>query len=127
MSPPTMHGKVFIEEILDPRENRFNNDYFDRTIWFIEDLISNDALTFGNRYLHLASYEELYDDIIEFFKNIKNPNRGLRHQDFVDGLRYMVNIIPNKQRTMCTIDNSKKIMCVKSERLPIYDIKDFNK
>ena len=54
MALNTQHGKVFFPERLDDKENRFNNDYFDRTVWFMEDLNSNNWIDFCERYLHLA-------------------------------------------------------------------------
>ena len=95
-------------------ENRFNDDYFDRGVWFTEDLVSHDRLNFCERYLHLASYEQMYDDIIEYFTTVIAPIRGLKDYDCITGLRVMANIVPKgSKRTMCTIiDKSKpKNMC----------------
>ena len=114
MAPNTQHGKMLFPEQLDPKENRFNNDYFDRGVWFTEDLVSHDRLNFCERYLHLASYEQMYDDIIEYFTTVIAPIRGLKDYDCITGLRVMANIVPKgSKRTMCTIiDKSKpKNMC----------------
>jgi hypothetical protein len=59
MAPNTQHGKIFFPDILDPKENRFNNPYFDRTVWFIEDYVSHDRITFCSRYLNLAGYLDI--------------------------------------------------------------------
>lgn len=115
MAPNTQHGKVILPEKIDNKENRFNNDSFDRTVWFIEDLVSHDRLNFCERYLHLASYEQMFDDIIEYFRTIKIPFKGLRRFDTLSGLRIMANVVPeNQKKTMVNIvDNSKnRTMCI---------------
>ena len=119
MAPNTQYGKMLFPEQLDKKENRFNNDYFDRGVWFTEDLISHDRLNFCERYLHFAGYEQMYDDIIEYFTTIMPPIRGLKDYDCVSGLRIMANIIPDdSKKEMCTIvDPTKlKVMCRIVER-----------
>lgn len=118
VAPNTQYGKIFFPEMLDGKENRFNNPYFDRTIWFIEDLVSHDRLNFCERYLKLASYMEMYNDIIHYFTNIKNPMMGLNAYNCISGNQIMCIISPEKQNNvMVTIDNNSKVMCVKSERM----------
>lgn len=119
MAPNTQYGKMLFPEQLDRKENRFNNDYFDRGVWFTEDLVSHDRLNFCERYLHLAGYEQMYDDIIEYFTTIMPPIRGLKDYDCVSGLKIMASIIPdNSKREMCTIvdPSEPKIMCRIVER-----------
>lgn len=128
MAPNTQHGKILLPEQLDERENRFNNDYFDRGVWFIEDLVSHDRLNFCERYLHLASYEQMFDDILQYFQTEKCPIRGLRDIDTITGKRIMLNIIPSKdisgKRVMFSVvDNSKKrVMFTKVERMVKYNV-----
>ena len=120
MAPNTQHGKIILPEKLDDKENRFNNDYFDRVVWFTEDLISGDRLNFCERYLHLAGYEQMFDDIIEYFQTVKAPAKGLRSFDTVSGLRIMANIIPEgSRREMVRIidPNSKRTMCIIREKM----------
>ena len=109
MSPPTQHGKVLLPEKLDEMENRFNNDYFDRQVWFMEDYISHDYLNFAARYLHLATYEEMFNDILEYFSTVEAPQHGVRRFDTLTGKKVMVRIIPkDSKREMCRIvDNTK--------------------
>ena len=104
MAPNTQHGKILFPEQLDPKENRFNNDYFDRGVWFIEDLVSNDRLNFCERYLHLANYEQMYDDIKEFFTTVKAPFAGLYDINTITGNTVMCYKVPK---------GAKKVMCVK--------------
>ena len=70
ISPNTMIGKLYLPEQLDEKEDRFNNEYFSREVAFIEDLCSHDYINFGERYLGLAGYEQMYYDIIEFFNTL---------------------------------------------------------
>ena len=111
MAPHTQYGRLLFPEPIDPRENRFNNNYFHRSVWFIEDLVSGDYITFCERYLHLANYMQMYKDIIEYFRTIQNPQRGLRNYDVVSGKKFMVHDVNNKiNKPMCSVvtDNSYK-------------------
>ena len=121
IAPNTMYGKVFFPEQLDPKENRFNNDTFDRTVWFIEDLVSNDRINFCNRYLNLAGYEQMYDDIIEYFNTVKNPFNGLRMTTLDGNIEMIRNVIKDHKREMIRyVDNSIKYsnqMIINQERM----------
>lgn len=109
MAPNTQYGKVIIQEQIDPKENRFNNNYFDRSVWFIEDLVSHDRLTFCKRYLHLAGFTEMYHDIINYFTKVKNPSRGLQDVDVITGRRIMcIPVMNDKPREMVKIVKDKK-------------------
>lgn len=120
MAPNTQHGKILLPERLDGKENRFNNEYFDRSVWFIEDLVCNNRIDFCQRYLHLAGYEEMYDDVITYFTTKKNPAGRFRYSNTATGKRYMYHTVLNDQnRVMCTISNgSKRTMCVKADKMP---------
>jgi DNA polymerase elongation subunit (family B) len=121
MAPNTQHGKILLPEKLDAKENRFNNEYFDRSVWFVEDLVCHNRLDFCQRYLHLAGYEEMYDDIIKYFSTIENPAGRFRYSDPISGKRYMYHIINNQQnRIMCRIsqDGEKRRMCFKVDKMP---------
>ena len=56
MSADTMYGKILLPIQIDPKENRFNNDYFDRTVWMIEDYVSRNRLDFCNSYFNMGTY-----------------------------------------------------------------------
>lgn len=125
MAPNTQYGKVFFKEPLDSKENRFNNPYFDRTVWFIEDYVSHDRLNFCERYLHLAGYLEMYYDIINYFTTVKAPNMGLYSSDCISGKRYMCNIIPknSKKQMVNIIDNrTGRQMCYIQERMKKFEV-----
>ena len=123
IAPNTQIGKIFFTEESDPKGNRFNNPYYDKTVWFIEDYVSHDRLNFCERYLGLASYLDMYYDILNYFTNIKAPMKGLYLSDTINGGRIMCNIIPNNsKRTMVIINNSNKIMCYKQEEMKNIEI-----
>lgn len=60
-------GKIFIPEALFDKDNRFGDIRYDRGGAFIEDFQSHLWLEFCERWLHLAGYADLIDDIKEFF------------------------------------------------------------
>lgn len=124
IAPNTQHGKIMFPEAIDKNENRFNNEYFDRSVWFSEDFVSRDYINFCERYLNLAGYEEMFNDIISYFNTVKRPSSGLRHVDTMTGGRIMCDIVPRgSKRVMCEIiDNSNgRIMCDKIERMNKHD------
>ena len=115
MSPPTQIGKVLFPNKITEEENKFGNEYFDRSVWFIEDYVSHDRLNFCHRYLHLASYEQMYHDIIKYFTTIKKSIKRFRLRDLRTGFKNMVSKLPEKRdkRTMVsTVDNTKERIMV---------------
>ena len=121
MSPATMYGKILFDNILDPKENRYNNPYFDRSVWFMEDLLSNNTIDFCSRYLGMPDYEKMYDLIIEFFTMIKNPRRAFRYTDTLKGNRIMMHSVDNskpKQMYHLIDKNEKRNMIIIQERMP---------
>ena len=104
MAPNTMIGKLILPVQIDPHENRFNTAYWNREVSFIEDFCSHDYLNFGERYLGLAGYEDMWYDIYEYFTTIKNPARGLFMRNTITGNVYMCHTVINTQpRQMCHI------------------------
>lgn len=110
MASYTQYGKIILPDQLDPNEDKFNNAYFDRTVWFAEDYISHNRLDFCQRYLNLPGYEQMYDEIFLYFTTIKNPLRGLKHYDPVSGNKYMCRPIINTQKRVMVsvVDNTKQ-------------------
>lgn len=124
MSPVTMHGKILFEEQIDPKENRFNNPNFDRTVWFIEDMLSHNTIDFCHRYLGMPDYEEMYDMIIEYFSKFSNPTGAFRYTDLLTGKKFMYHLIDNQKRRQMyhLVDNTKKRnMIILQERMPKHE------
>ena len=74
MGPNTIIAHLTIPEIVYEFENRFKRDSvkYKREGQFMEDLQSHVWLEFFHRWFHLASYGEMYDDVIEYYTRIKN-------------------------------------------------------
>lgn len=65
MGPNTQIGKLNIEEVVNHNENMFNDPDYDRGGAFAEDLISKNYFILCSRWLHLANYKDLMNDIME--------------------------------------------------------------
>ena len=127
MSPATMYGKILFDEQIDSKENRFNNEYFDRTVWFIEDLMSHNVIDFCHRYLSMPDYEEMFDAIVEFFRTIRNPANAFRYVDLSTGKKFMYHLVNSdkKRQLYHLVDNSnKRNMVILQERRPKHDFDD---
>ena len=109
MCPTTMHGKILFHDKLDSKENRFSNDAYDRVVWFVEDMLSQNWIDFGSRYLGLPSYEEMFDLIQKYYTTIESVPT-LRLHDPIKGKRIMCHSVSDKiKRNMChLVDNTKK-------------------
>ena len=68
MAPDTIVGKIFIDEPVHKLENPYHEEMYDRGGQYIEDLVTGNALEFGRRWLHLANFKELLEDIEEYFR-----------------------------------------------------------
>lgn len=67
MAVNTMKGKLFIDNPVHNKENEFGDPRYNRGGAYIEDLQSHNFLEFGHRWLHLADYSDLIDDVREYF------------------------------------------------------------
>lgn len=81
MAPNTQKGKLIIEEQIHDKENKFGETKYNRGGAYIEDIQSQNYLEFGSRWLHLATYSELIEDINEFFTTEMAPNNSLVFTD----------------------------------------------
>ena len=77
MAPHTQIGLVCIPEQIRENENPFNNKYFTRGGYFIEDLHSGVYLEFAHRWLNLPTFGELVDQMDEYFKTKYIPSNPL--------------------------------------------------
>ena len=71
MAPNTQIGKIQLPYKVHDKEGHLPSEKFkfNRSREFSEDFTSKDWLEFGSRWLHLATYEELLDDIDEYIRN----------------------------------------------------------
>ena len=74
MSPNTIIAHLNIPEIVYEFENRFNRESkaYQREGQFMDDLQSHVWLEFFHRWFKLASYGDMYDDVIEYYTREKN-------------------------------------------------------
>lgn len=86
MSRTTLIGHLTIPDKVYEFENRFNRDdiKWKREAQFMDDLQSHNWIEFFHRWFHFGSYEEVYDDIIEYFTKVKYPDGQLTYHDFDD-------------------------------------------
>lgn len=73
MAPNTQIGKIIIPNQVHNLENPFNFEYYDRGGQFLEDLVSDNWISFCNRWLHYPSVMEWIHDINEFFTTQRAP------------------------------------------------------
>lgn len=74
MAPNTQLGMVKIDyPIWDGENRRHETEKYTRGGEYIENLQSRVYLEFCKRWLHLGSFMEVYNDVIEYFTIVKNP------------------------------------------------------
>ena len=85
-SRTTLIGHVNIPTKVYEFENRFNRDEikWKREAQYMDDLQSHNWIEFFHRWFHFGSYEDVYDDIIEYFTKVKYPMGILTYHDFDD-------------------------------------------
>lgn len=123
MSPVTMRAKIILPEQVQNIENKYNNDYYDRVVWMIEDLLSAHYIDYCARWLGMPTYEEMYDLIITYFKTIQDPiSYSLRPYDPLTGNRYLIHDVlnNNKPRQIYSLidNNQKRKIYTLTERMP---------
>lgn len=65
-------GRIYINSEMNGVENKYNNSMYFRGGSFLDDFHSNNWLEFCNRWLYLASYDDLLDDVIRY-NTLINP------------------------------------------------------
>lgn len=68
MASDTIVGKILITDPIHKYENPYHEEMYDRGGQYVEDLITGNALEFGRRWLHLANFRELIQDVNEYFQ-----------------------------------------------------------
>ena len=73
MAPNTQIGKIMINEQVHPLENPFNNPKYDRGGQFIEDLTSQNIVSFCSRWLGFPGFKEWLKDLEYYYTHIEMP------------------------------------------------------
>lgn len=68
MASDTIVGKILITDPVHKYENPYHEEMYDRGGQYVEDLITGNSLEFGRRWLHLANFRELIQDVNEYFQ-----------------------------------------------------------
>ena len=122
MSPNTMIGKITGVEY---GENKYNNEYFDGIVWLMEDYVCGDRLNFCNRCFNLGTYENVYDDIMEYYTKLKRPNSGIVvDYDKSTGKRYMIHNTNNLEKRVMCVNTKEKQQMVRNVNRVDYNIKN---
>ena len=70
IAPNTQIGKIIIPDKIYDGENAYHNDpeRYSRGGEFIENMVTDNYIEFCHRWFKLAGFEEMIDDIDEFFE-----------------------------------------------------------
>lgn len=84
MSRSTLNFHINIPNKVYEFENRFNRDEikWKREAQYTDDFQSHNWIEFFHRWHHFASYEQMYDDVIEYFTKHTIANGVLTYHDF---------------------------------------------
>jgi hypothetical protein len=63
----TQIGKVVINDKVYDNENCYNDEHYTRGGEFIENLVTDNSISFCHRWLHLANFKEMLEDIDEYY------------------------------------------------------------
>lgn len=77
MAPNTQIGKIIIQDKVHSLENPFNNPKYDRGGQFIEDLTSQNLISFCSRWLGFASFREWLADLEYYYLHYEMPRFNL--------------------------------------------------
>lgn len=84
MSRNTLIAHISIPDKVYEYENRFHRDdtKWKRESQFGDEYQSHCWLDFFNHWFHFASYEEMYDDVVEYFTSVRRPDGIITFHDF---------------------------------------------
>jgi hypothetical protein len=89
-APNTQIGMIEIPEQIFANENPTNYDKFSRAGTYVENLASRNYLDFCQRWLHLGGYQDVYDDIVEYYTTKKTPVNKTLDLNLSRGIRDVV-------------------------------------
>ena len=70
MAPNTQIGRIVIDHKVHDKENPFDYEAYVSGGQFIEDFISQNYIEFCERWLHLAGFKDMINDIKEYFSSV---------------------------------------------------------
>ena len=90
IGPNTQIGKIKIDNKVHDLENIYDYTFYDRGGQYIEDYVSGETLEFAKRWLHFGGYEDILNDIIEYFTKVKVPSTPILQveDDGIKGIYY---------------------------------------
>lgn len=94
IAPNTQIGKILIDQQVWKGENPFKYGKYCRGGQFIEDYNSDNVIEFSKRWFHLAGYEEMLEDMKEYFAEHK-PYGRMNPIEETDLIRHY-DILPSK-------------------------------
>jgi hypothetical protein len=112
MSRTTLIGHLNIPNQVYEFENRFHRDEikWKREAQFMDDLQSHNWIEFFHRWFHMGSYEDVYDDIIEYFTKVKKPQGTIQFHSF-DDISQSSDIVDERQTfVFCPTERDKEIL-----------------
>lgn len=73
LAPNTQIGFINIPNEVHKDENPGKNPKYTRSGAYLDDLISDNYIEFARRWFHLASFRELYEDIVDYYTTKAMP------------------------------------------------------
>jgi hypothetical protein len=122
MALNTQIGMVNIPEKIFESENPNNDPKYCRAGAYIENLASGNVLDFCKRWLHLGSFDEVLDDIIEYF-TLKANSFDFMDTDYKHNKISVVQRINKNKIKVCKKIESKQVVVSRYKQMP-NNIKD---
>lgn len=109
IAPNTQIGRIEIPEKVYEDENAWYYKKYSRSGEFIENLVTDNPVEFAHRWLHLANFNEMIEDMNEFYSVDNNPDYIFgpaynRYEGFENtGVFRPVYDIPKDQLKICPV------------------------
>lgn len=82
IAPNTQIGKIDIPNKIHMKENPYMDEKYNRGGDFLDNFASDNYIEFCNRWFNLASFQEILDDIDEYFGNEYGRYRDIANDPF---------------------------------------------
>ena len=121
IAPNTQVGLIRIPEKIYKDEDIFHSDKFNRSCVFIENFASHNYLEFCHRWLKLGNYQEVLDDIQEYFTKVEVPFEPLNRELVRSGkLEVLTKIGDRKINVVKRVPTNQKMKVI--NRYPIHNM-----